>query len=311
MTTVFTYSEARQKLATVLEQSATEGEVRIKRKDGQEFVIKPAEKVESPLDVEGVDLDISAREIVDFVREHYDIIPLDIWGSRTVTMFDGSEISESDLAAFEETNFTPSIIFFDEHGEIAYKMRGYYKPYRFRAMLKYIVENFYRDESFRDYLERADPPPRFSDEELNEHDQLVRGPVNLDRRAAPGSKPLAVLFEQQQCHACDQLHSAPLNNETTKQWLKGFELRQLDAWSNTPVVTPDGERLTAREWAARLGIHYMPTTVFFDEYGREILRVDSVVKLYRMRSLLSYILTDGYKNFKTFQHWRRYTTVDR
>ena len=69
MTTVFTYSEARQKLATVLEQSKTEGEVRIKRKDGQEFVIKPAEKPESPLDIEGIDLKISAREIVGFVRE--------------------------------------------------------------------------------------------------------------------------------------------------------------------------------------------------------------------------------------------------
>ena len=69
MTTVFTYSEARQKLATVLEQSRTEGEVRIKRKDGQEFVVKPAEKPESPLDIEGVDLEISAREIVGFVRE--------------------------------------------------------------------------------------------------------------------------------------------------------------------------------------------------------------------------------------------------
>jgi len=69
MTTVFTYSEARQKLATVLEQSKTEGEVRIKRKDGQEFVIKPAEKPESPLDIEGIDLEMSAREIVGFVRE--------------------------------------------------------------------------------------------------------------------------------------------------------------------------------------------------------------------------------------------------
>ena len=69
MTTVFTYSEARQKLATVLEQSRTEGEVRIKRKDGQEFVIKPAEKSESPLDVEGVDVELSAEEIVGFVRE--------------------------------------------------------------------------------------------------------------------------------------------------------------------------------------------------------------------------------------------------
>jgi thioredoxin-related protein len=258
-----------------------------------------------------MEINFTKPDIVDYVREHFDIIPLDIWGSRTVTMFDGSEITESELAALEQTNFTPSLIFYDEKGEVAYKMRGYYKPYRFQAVMKYVVENFYRGESFRDYLERANPPPKFSDEELNEHDQVVRGPVILDRRAAPGSKPLAVLFEQQQCHACDQLHSEPLNNETTKQWLKGFELRQLDAWSNTPVVTPDGQHLTAREWASRLGIHYMPTTVFFDEQGNEILRIDSVVKLYRMRSLLSFILTNGYKNHRTFQHWRRYTSVER
>ncbi len=69
MKTVFTYSEARQKLATVLEQSRIKGEVWIKRKDGREFVIKPVAKSESPLDVEGIDLEISADEIVGFIRE--------------------------------------------------------------------------------------------------------------------------------------------------------------------------------------------------------------------------------------------------
>ncbi|MBT4076396.1 MAG: thioredoxin fold domain-containing protein, partial [Gammaproteobacteria bacterium] len=121
----------------------------------------------------------------------------------------------------------------------------------------------------------------------------------------------AVIFEQQQCHACDQLHSEPLNNDETKQLLKGFELRQLDAWSDTPVITPNGNKITATEWARQLGIHYMPTTVFFNEQGNEILRIDSVVKLYRMRSILSFILTDGYKNFDTFQHWRRYISIER
>lgn len=69
MKTVFTYSEARQKLATVLEQSRIKGEVWIKRKDGREFVVKPVAKSESPLDVEGIDLEISADEIVGFIRE--------------------------------------------------------------------------------------------------------------------------------------------------------------------------------------------------------------------------------------------------
>jgi PAS domain-containing protein len=66
---VYTYSEARQKLATLLEQAVREGEVKIKRKDGQTFVIRPERKAGSPLDVEGLDLGITASEIVQFIQE--------------------------------------------------------------------------------------------------------------------------------------------------------------------------------------------------------------------------------------------------
>ena len=66
---VYTYSEARQKLARLLEQAVREGEVKIKRKDGQTFVIKPERRMGSPLDVEGLDLGLTAAEIVRFVQE--------------------------------------------------------------------------------------------------------------------------------------------------------------------------------------------------------------------------------------------------
>jgi hypothetical protein len=66
---VYTYSEARQKLASLLEQAIKEGEVRIKRKDGRIFVIRPETKVGSPLDVESIDLGITAAEIVQFIHE--------------------------------------------------------------------------------------------------------------------------------------------------------------------------------------------------------------------------------------------------
>jgi antitoxin Phd len=38
---VYTYSEARQKLALVLEQAETTGKVLIRRKDGRTFVLSP------------------------------------------------------------------------------------------------------------------------------------------------------------------------------------------------------------------------------------------------------------------------------
>ena len=66
---VYTYSEARQNLASLLQEAQSGDEVRVRRRDGREFVIKPAERMDSPLDVEGVELSLSADEIVDIVRE--------------------------------------------------------------------------------------------------------------------------------------------------------------------------------------------------------------------------------------------------
>ena len=66
---VYTYSEARQKLASLLDQVLREGEVRIKRRDGQVFIIKPEIEQGSPFDVPGIDLGVSATEIVQFVQE--------------------------------------------------------------------------------------------------------------------------------------------------------------------------------------------------------------------------------------------------
>jgi hypothetical protein len=69
MSAVYTYSDARQKLASLLEQALREGEVKVRRRDGRVFVIKPDVNTTSPLAVEGVDLGVTTEEIVQFVRE--------------------------------------------------------------------------------------------------------------------------------------------------------------------------------------------------------------------------------------------------
>ena len=67
--TTYTFSEARQNLASVLEKAKKEGEVLIRRKDGSSFIIKSVSKEESPLDVEGIDLSLSTDEIIDIIHE--------------------------------------------------------------------------------------------------------------------------------------------------------------------------------------------------------------------------------------------------
>lgn len=66
---IYIFSEARQKFASVLEKARAEGKVLIKSRDGSVFKVQPVSKNKSPLNVKGIDLDLSATEIVDIVRE--------------------------------------------------------------------------------------------------------------------------------------------------------------------------------------------------------------------------------------------------
>lgn len=67
---VYTYTEARRKLASVLDKAREEGAVRIKRRNGQVFVLKPEPVEESPFDkVQSVRAGLSGSEIVEMVRE--------------------------------------------------------------------------------------------------------------------------------------------------------------------------------------------------------------------------------------------------
>ncbi|MFH0789093.1 MAG: prevent-host-death protein [Pseudomonadota bacterium] len=67
---VYTYSEAREKLATILEESKKE-EVIIRRRKGDMYAIIPqsTRPRRSPFDVPGIDKGLSRQEIVKAIRE--------------------------------------------------------------------------------------------------------------------------------------------------------------------------------------------------------------------------------------------------
>lgn len=70
MTKVYTFTEARQKLASVLAQAEKDGEVWITHRSGKVFIIRPEPRTgRSPLDVPGVDTGITREEIVAAIRE--------------------------------------------------------------------------------------------------------------------------------------------------------------------------------------------------------------------------------------------------
>ena len=244
------------------------------------------------------------EDIQNYVRKNFNIIPIDIWGIDNIKDTDGTSYTERELSIHYKTNFTPSLVFYDQEGKAVFRLRGYYPPYKFRAALKYVAESFYKKETFRDYLERAEPGTFFMLGGLNERDFFIAPPYNLKQTIKETGKPLAVFFEQGNCHACDVLHTGPLNKEDAIVEIGKMNTAQLDMWSDTALVTPDGKNTTAKAWAKDLELFYAPTLVFFDTDGKEIIRLDSMVKFYRLIGVLDYINKRGYITESNYQSWR-------
>jgi PHD/YefM family antitoxin component YafN of YafNO toxin-antitoxin module len=64
----YTFSEARQRLASLLDRARKEGAVRIRKRNGQKFILQPEKRSNSPLDVPGLNLNIGREEILEIIR---------------------------------------------------------------------------------------------------------------------------------------------------------------------------------------------------------------------------------------------------
>jgi len=66
---VYTYSEARQNLSSILDRAESTGKVIIRRKDGRTFALVPERTRRSPLDVPSIQATIPTEELVEIVRK--------------------------------------------------------------------------------------------------------------------------------------------------------------------------------------------------------------------------------------------------
>ena len=246
------------------------------------------------------------RGIVTYTQKYFDVVAINVRGDRPVSDFKGKLFeSEKLFAASLKTDFTPSLIFYDHKGYEILRIAGYHPPYQFRAILEYVADKHYVRETLQKYLSRGDIVSGYEETEMHNNPVFSPPPHQLGRNQIKGGTPLAVFFEQPTCHACDVLHSGPMKDKKILKKLKKMDVVQLDRFSNTPVLTPDGKRMTAASWSEKLGLYYSPTIIIFDEGGKEIIQIDSVVGLYRLNGVLDYILSGGYRKYSTYQLWRQ------
>lgn len=104
-------------------------------------------------------VNFAKSEIRDFVKQNFQILQLNMWGSKTVTDFDGEELEEKELARKWRVLFTPTIVFAGPKiDSVAAKtevmrMPGYFKPFHFITMFEYVKAEAYLNQDFQRYLQ--------------------------------------------------------------------------------------------------------------------------------------------------------------
>ena len=244
-----------------------------------------------------VERNLSQNDIEHMMQNNFDVIAINIWGDREVANIDGKTYTEKTFAQALKVQFTPTILFFDETGKIVLRLNGYLPPQRFKMALHFVAQHKEKDLSYREYV--AANTQQTGKGELHEQD-FFSSDKNLQ---AVKNKPIAVFFEQKDCPNCNTLHTKVMSDEGVRNVVSQFYAVQLDMWSNEPVITPDGKKTTAKEWAKTLDVHYAPTIVVLDQDGQEVIRSEANFKTFHTEGILAYVLVGGNRQQPSFQRW--------
>lgn len=246
------------------------------------------------------ELNFTQHDIVEQLNKDFEVVAINMWGDREVTWVDGTHLTEKALAVKVRVMFTPTLLFLDEQGGVALRVNGYYNPQKFKAALDYVAGHHETEERFAAYFSRVKPVPTTGN--LNRED-FILPTAGLAAPAKSSSGYKLVLFEQKDCPNCDELHMDVFTRDATLEQLKRFAIYQVDMWSPEALVTPSGEKTSAREWARKLDIKYAPSMVFFDADGKEVFRAEAYLKSFHVQSVLDYVASGAYLKEPEFQRY--------
>lgn len=243
-------------------------------------------------------VNFSQKGIIDKTRQNFDVVSINMWGDREVSDINGKTIKEKDFALQQRVMFTPTLVFFDEKGQVALRINGYFPPEKFMAALDYVAGRNEAKMRFSDYLKQVNPVP--SHGKLHQKPYISQSPEALAKR---NKEYLAVLFEQKECPACDELHNDVLTREETESLIRKFDVAQFDMWSNEEILTLDGRRMPAAQYAKSLDVKYAPTILLFDSQGKEVIRMEAYLKSFHVQSVLDYVSSSAYQKEPSFQRY--------
>ena len=234
---------------------------------------------------------------LDFIKKHFSVIAVNIKGAREITLSESETKTEQALSNMLEVKYTPTIVFLGEDGKQAFRTNGYRNIAAFRQVLEYVASKSYKDTTLSNYIEtqqKASKAYAFID---HPNLQVAHDFQDLD-------KPVAMLFEDKDCTACDDFHQNLINRKDVKAELDKYLFVRFDAYSDEKIINFNGKKTTPRQMVKDFDLNYRPGILLFDE-GENVTKIDGKLFSFHFNTVLRYVSGKHYQYYPKFSNYLR------
>jgi len=226
-----------------------------------------------------------------YIQENFDVIGIDIRGSREIVVSEELTMTEKEYAADLNVQYTPTIIFLDQTNKIVARVNGYRSATNFKYILDFVKNKEYKNMTMAEYIEKVKNKTLYT---LQENPMFKK--IN-DLSKIDG--PLAVVFEDGSCTQCEYLHNITLKNKEVVEEMGKFTVVRFDTESTQKIITPSGKTTTAKKWARDLTLDYRPGVILFDD-KIERSRIDALLYSFHFKEQFRFVSQKEYENFRSY-----------
>jgi thioredoxin-related protein len=231
---------------------------------------------------------IAQNKTSEFIKKYFDVINIDVKGSREISWDKDTTLTEKALAEKLEIQYSPTILFFNKNKEVVVRVNGYRNKDDFKYILEFVQGKYYEQMSLTQYLEKITKETLYT---------FIENKMFKDLKDLSKIKtPLAVIFEDGSCTQCDYFHNRLLKDKDVLKEFKNFTIVRLNANSDEQIIDVDGNKTTAKEWVKKINLDYRPGILLYDN-KKLISTVDALLYPFHFKELLRYVGEKHYKKY--------------
>lgn len=239
-----------------------------------------------------LDQNFKSGDNLDFIKTHFSVISVNIKGDREITLNEGEALLEKELSQNLKVQYTPTIIFMGEDGKPAFRTNGYRTPKAFRQVLEYVASQSYKNTTLSNYVESKQKTATsytFIDYPGLEKVNYLQG----------YNQPVAILFEDKDCLACEDFHHNLINRADVKAELDKYLFIRFDAYSDQKIIDFEGNATSPRQLVKDHDLNYRPGILLFNE-GKNITKIDGKLYSFHFNTVLRYVSGKHYDTYPRF-----------